>query len=742
MGFSLPASLADAVRVAGCTLQAAAVVLGSVTAAGASDGKLISRETNAPIAGATITVVGSTTVATTDAQGRFTLKPDPRPPFTVVIILPGGHVAKPVVIEKLDALLSLAVESAVSEEVTVTGGVAPSIDATPAAALTLLSSRDLALRSPANLMGALEMVPGVNQVSEGQAGVPAIRGLARGRTLILIDGSRVSSERRAGPSGTFLDPAVVDGLDVARGPGSVAYGSDSLGGVISVRTKRPAHSGLQVGGSATVGAGVPEKRGDVTVSKGFGNGGVLFSLHGRDAEDYDAPDADVLNSGWSDHGFLLRAERRAGAGLFSVSLESDFGRDIERPRNNSNQIRFYYPFENSHRFNASYERADVAGLSMVAVSGFFGTIEQRTDQDRLPTASQARDITRADVSSKDFQLRATADKVVGSGKIEFGLDVNGRFGLEAHDIFVVYDLAGDEVSATDTLSVESAKRTDTGFFLQGESPLASHVSAAGGVRVDYVSNVNTGGYFGDHSVSNGAMAGFGALTAGPFSNVTLVAQVSRGFRDPTLSDRFFRGPSGRGFITGNPDLEPETSVQVDLGSRYSTRRVRAAAYFYHYRIKNLVERFPTTPVDSFAFRNRGRARILGFEAELQANLGANYWVEFAAQAGRGRALDDNANLDDISPNSVSLGVRKAITSELMAFARFAVHADDDRPGPSEIAAPGHTNFDLGASWVPHRRLEIRGQVRNLLNQEYYASPDPRFVLAPGVNGSITVAVRY
>ena len=87
-------------------------------------------------------------------------------------------------------------------------------------------------------MQALETVPGINQVSEGHASVPAVRGLARGRTLFLIDGGRVTAERRVGPSGTFLDPSVVEGIDVARGPGSVAYGSDAFGGVISVRTRR------------------------------------------------------------------------------------------------------------------------------------------------------------------------------------------------------------------------------------------------------------------------------------------------------------------------------------------------------------------------------------------------------------------------------------------------------------------------------------------------------------------------
>ncbi len=295
-------------------------VLGFAAVAEALEGKLIDKLSKKPIAGATITIVGSTSSATSDDQGNFSIKPDPRLPFTMIVVLEGGRVAKPVFVEKIEGpLLTVNVEAAVTEEVTVTSGVAPSIDATPGAALTLLSSRDIELRNPSNLMATVEVVPGVSQVSEGQAAVPAVRGMARGRTVMLIDGSRVTSERRVGPSATFMDTAIVDGVDVARGPGSVAYGSDAFGGVISVRTKRPPREGLTLGGSATIAAGVPEQRGDFTIGKGFGTGGVLAAVHGRNAEDYDSPDGEVLNSGWADSGVLARAERRTEGGRLSVS---------------------------------------------------------------------------------------------------------------------------------------------------------------------------------------------------------------------------------------------------------------------------------------------------------------------------------------------------------------------------------------------------------------------------------------
>jgi outer membrane receptor protein involved in Fe transport len=71
-----------------------------------------------------------------------------------------------------------------------------------------------------------------------------------------------------------------------------------------------------------------------------------------------------------------------------------------------------------------------------------------------------------------------------------------------------------------------------------------------------------------------------------------------------------------------------------------------------------------------------------------------------------------------------------------------VYANDNRPGPSEVAAPGATLVDAGAGWRVSRHLELRGHLRNLLNDAYYASPDPRFVLAPGRSGSLTVSVQF
>jgi hemoglobin/transferrin/lactoferrin receptor protein len=682
--------------------------------------------------------------AKTDADGRFTWPAAPAPPVQIIVVLPGGQVARPVEISAYTADgVTVPVDALADESVTVIGA-APSISAAPASATTLLSATQISRRTPENLMQALETVPGVNAVSEGHASVPAIRGLARGRTLVMIDGARVTSERRVGPSATFADPASFEGIDVARGPGSVAYGSDALGGVISVRTRRAEPgSPMKVWGSGTLGAGIPDRRGTVALSKGFPRGGILVQGHARDVDDWDSPvdDESIFNSGWSDGGVNARFDHQLGAGLFSAGWQGDFGRDIERPRNNSRTVRFYYPYENSNRFTSTYEVADVGGLQELTVTGFFGTFEQRTDQDRFATTTTGRSIERADISARDFHVKASGTRGLAAARIEIGVDINGRFGLEAIDTIIRQDLAGKVTDRTDNLSVDSARRTDAGAYLQADLPLAAMFRASAGVRGDRVTTKNVGGFFGDRDTSNAAFSGFSSVTAGPFSGFTLTGQVSRGFRDPTISDRYFRGPSGRGFITGNPDLDPEVSVQFDVAARYALSRTQVAAYFYHYRIEGLVERY-STQTDFFFFRNRGRARVRGFEVEARTELAAGFGIEGGLNIGRGQALDDDADLDDISPDSVFLVVRKDFGTRAYGQLRASFLARDDRPGPSEVNAPGAQVLDLSGGWRFRPGLELRGIIRNLLDDAYFASPDPRWVYAPGRSASLTVAFEF
>ena len=688
-----------------------------------------------------MSVLGRPGHVLTDADGRFVLVPSPRLPFEILVALPGGRQARPVRFETLPAEgLTVEVEWTIDEAVTVTAEAAPGLEGPPASALTLLVARDIAGRSPANLAQAVENVAGASSVSEGQAAVPALRGLSGGRTLILLDGARVTSERRAGPSATYVDPVVLEAVEVARGPGAVAYGSDAFGGVIQMRTRRAA-PGTPFGGTfeGSLGAGTPQQRAALALTKGLERGGVLLAGHYRNFEDWSSPEGEVGNSGSRDQGFLSRFDHLLGGGLVSLAWQSDFGRDIERPRTNSQTVRFSYPTEDSHRLTLAWERGRTGTFSKVGMSGFLGRYVLVTDQDRFATAGQPRSLERADVSASDFHLRGYAQKPLGSARFEAGLDLNGRAKLEALEIRERYDEAGQVASSTEIVSIEDARRVDAGVYASVEAPVGKTLSLSGGLRGDAVGTRNEGGYFGDRETDNGTVSGFAAVTAGPFSGFSATAQVARGFRDPAPSDRYYRGPTGRGFITGNPDLDPETSLQLDLTLRYSSGGVRAAVYAYEYGIDDLVERYQTAP-DFFFFRNRGEARIRGIEAEVQARLPARFSLELTGHLLRGEALDDGAGLDGVPPPTLRARLHRDF-GRAWAWVRTAVYGRLDRPGPTEEQRPGYALVDAAAG-VRLGPAEISLLGRNLLDEAYLVSPDGRAVLAPGITCVLSMGIRF
>ena len=172
------------------------------------------------VSNATVTILGHSGSARTDQNGRFRWNPLPWPPFEVLVVMSNGQYSAPVLIREIpaDGIIRVQVEPVAEDEIFVTSGVTPNIEVPNANGKTTLSAAELQIERPARVVEALTSIPGVSSISEGQAAVPTIRGLGRGRTLVLIDGGRVTTERRAGPSATFVDPFMLEGVEVARDP--------------------------------------------------------------------------------------------------------------------------------------------------------------------------------------------------------------------------------------------------------------------------------------------------------------------------------------------------------------------------------------------------------------------------------------------------------------------------------------------------------------------------------------------
>ncbi|MCA1731976.1 MAG: TonB-dependent receptor, partial [Acidobacteria bacterium] len=238
------------------------------------------------------------------------------------------------------------------------------------------------------------------------------------------------------------------------------------------------------------------------------------------------------------------------------------------------------------------------------------------------------------------------------------------------------------------------------------------------------------------STDRSAASGHAALTWRASERLTGSIQAARGFREPTLSDRFFRGTTARGSITGNPDLAPETSLQLDGSLRWTAPGASAALFLYDYAIEDLIERYRAG--GEFRFRNRGTARVRGVELEATAALRAGLELQLAAAAARGGA--DGDPLDGIAPPNAQSTIRWA-GPRAFSFLRVHAVARDDRPGPLEVERPGYVTADASAGWRVRDSLEMIALVENLFDRTRVASADETAALAPGRTWTFAVVVR-
>ncbi len=723
-------------------LLAASCVTALATPAAALEARLLLPD-GAPAAGWVVSVVGRALSVPTGREGSFRLDPPPPLPFQIVARAPDGWLAPAIVVDTLPAAGPLEVRmiEAVRDSVTVVSGVAPGLDLLPAGAATVISVEALEQRPPQRLFQALDAVAGASKLGDGADSVPVLRGLARGRTLILVDGARVTAERRAGPSATFLDPSSLAAVEVVRGPGSVAYGSDAFGGVLNAVTRDPESGPFALRWSVEgASGGQPLVAGSLVASFELGAGSMLVDLHGADAGDGESGGGNELfNSGFSAMGGGVRFLAPLGPGRLRASVMAERVDDLGKAARDSRQIRGFYPREDSDRFQLSWLGTPGGGWDDLDAALFYGTYQVVLERDRAPTESSNRRIDRSDTDADDASLRVVGGRKLAGGRLQLGLDVHGRAGMTAIAERVSFGADGTTVTATShELAVEEASQWTGGLFAIWSRPIGERTSLGLGLRGDRIQTENRGGYFGDRSESAAPLGGSLAVTVTPAAGWSATAQLARGFRSPTLSDRYFRGPSGRGFVTGNPELEPESSLQWDLAVRRSTAGRALACYLYRYEIGDLIERYRTG--DDFFFRNRGEAVVEGVELEAQVELSSDWKLQAGAAWTRSRGGDGAAIDDAPAPNGFA-GVSWS-HGRLYAWGRATLFLAKDDPGPTEVARPGYELVDLGGGYRMSERFEVRLSVRSATDPRYFGSPDESADRSPGRTLALGISGKF
>lgn len=480
--------------------------------------------------------------------------------------------------------------------------------------VAVVQQRDLVQQIPNTVTDLFRTLPGVDVVGVGvNQGRPQIRGQRGTRILLLEDGLRVNSFRRQQDFGelpALVDVNGVDRVEIVRGPASVLYGSDAIGGVVNIINRIPTAEGLHGQARVRYGSVEEQKAVSARVLGRFGAWTVRAGGTVRQAESYRAPagtfggitlseDTEVFDTGVNDRSADVRLGWEPTAGRHSVfakvsgydAEDTGFGGidpAVYDPGAPSIVIR--YPTQTWMKVTAGYRAQDLASplADRVEVTAY----RQRNERElsfalnlRMgPGAMEMVNENFTDIATHGF--RAEARKLAAPRLLlTYGVDYvkDDATGTDANRTSIT-GFGPPRVTMSDRPQIPDAEFSTVGAFLQGEVEVTRRFSVVAGGRYQHANSRTfvTPGLDDQEPVSDGDGMLVGALNGivDLGRGVSVVSAVGRAFRSPNLIERFFDGTSsdGSGYQVRNPDLKPETSLNVDLGVRYVNSRVSLEAF--------------------------------------------------------------------------------------------------------------------------------------------------------------------
>ncbi|MDP4210969.1 MAG: TonB-dependent receptor [Bacteroidota bacterium] len=190
-------------------------------------------------------------------------------------------------------------------EVVVTGSAGSSDIKRSSVAISTIKGKDLLLIPSTNLVNALTSVPGVSAITTGGAvSKPVIRGLGYNHVVILDDGVRQEGNQWGDEHGLEVDQYSIDHVEILKGPASLFYGSDALGGVINFREPDPDHTGHVDSEIASFYSTNNKLTSTTAMNEGNLNG-FIWKLRGtyKNAASFQTPTEYVYNSGFNEQNF-------------------------------------------------------------------------------------------------------------------------------------------------------------------------------------------------------------------------------------------------------------------------------------------------------------------------------------------------------------------------------------------------------------------------------------------------------
>ncbi len=700
-----------------------------------------------PLLQARVTVLEANRTTTTDLEGHYTIPGLPSGTYDVSFSAIGyAPQVRRVTLPDEDVTLDVELKPSLVElpDLQVTASPLATTSLTSPQPVSVLGGSDLQSSRSATLGETVSALPGVRSFSTGAGiGKPVIRGLSSNRVLVLADGERVESQQWGDEHGPQIEAGEADRIEVIRGPASVLYGSDALGGVVNVVTP-PLPDALGrdafVGGRAVASYSTNNEQPDGSFAVEGASGGLGFrgSFTGRTGSDVRTPAGELFNSGlWTVNGSGTVGYRGGWGSVSATYVRRDEKVEIHE------------------------DPAEEAGA----------TPFQRIGDDRLnlsgslPVGSSRLDIDvgAARNRRREFEEEDASDVALGLLSRTYTTDVRlhhapaGRLGgiVGISGLRNSFEKFGEESlipdNAYNNLGVYAFEQAELGQW-----------NLSVGARYDYrrltVEDDAELGVIAQRRTYNSVTGNLGALyrVAEP---AALVFNLGRGYRAPSAFDLFSNGvhEGTVRFERGDSTLKNETSVNTDLAVRIQTSELSAELGGFANYIDNFIFPDPTGELDpESGFQifdiTQGNARLTGFEAAMEYH--ATTWLHLrgAADYTRGQNTTTDSPLPFIPPFRATYSI-KLEGGDQGRFQQpyFSIGGESNTRqtdlDPDDFAPEGYTLVHLGAGVVVpmgERTMALDFQLRNAFDKEYasFLSRYKTYALDPGRNFVVRLSAAF
>jgi iron complex outermembrane receptor protein len=692
---------------------------------------LVALETGEPVHGALVVIIGSPRTATTDHDGRYVITGVAPGTYEVIAqrehLTTGRETVTVVSGQPATANFVLSLEG-VHEEVVVTASATGQTTTFESFnSITSLDTVEIARNMGTSVAEVLEGQAGVSKRSFGPGTTrPIIRGFDGDRVLIMQDGVRTGDlSSQSGDHGTSIDPASLQRLEVVKGPATLLYGSNAIGGVVNAITPQEAFrqspfSGLLGGVSLDGGTANTQAGGNGSVQWGNGAWMVWGNGGARRSGDYDTPIGQIDNSA------TRLANGGGGVGWVSTRGFFSVGGKVEDARYG---VPFAGAFHGAHDEHEDEDGEEHEGEDDHQVSIELASLRRdaRLDAGLHNFENRFIDTARVAISVLDYrheeietdegveEVGTTFDNRVVSMRAELLQKpigrLSGRMGLET---FVRdYEAIGEEALAPPTT------QTSLAAFVYQEL-------AFGRARAQFGARVERNAYdveprpgFEEEPEVCIAIVGgcppsapdrdFAGVSASAGVHVDLgnhaavVANVTRASRAPALEELYNFGPhiGNLAFEIGNPNLSTESTLGLDVSLRARGAKAHGEVNVYTYGIGDFVFLdVQDAEIDGLRLATYAQAdsRFTGVDAS--AHVEFSPWLHVNADVGYVRATLDGTG--EHLPRIPALQGRLELeipVGQLTISPELVLTARQSRVFRDETPTPGSAIVNLGAMYV-------------------------------------------